>query len=328
MLTKNPKSSTTLSPAIAEIERLGFKWYEEAQFDLSRLSKDRRIQVRDSDHYSPRANVAQFAVQMREKPFAPIVVTENDWIDDGNTRVEAEQVNKSKFTPAIVIEAEYGKDPKVDARLKALAATLNQQNGQRLTTQETKAIGRELVQQGWKPDEIARTIGLKAGAVTQIKRELAAEAKLKKVGFRDDDIGKMSQSTLRVLGMDPAIGLNDVPFKGLAELVEEANLQPKEIREMADELRKVGSDTGQIDFVSARRAEMEERINDHRIMGNGKPALSSQLRRALGVVLKCEDNPSALVERADPARDEHLRVVNKAIAILTEVAREQEEANG
>ena len=324
MLNKNPKSS--LSPAIAEIERLGFSWYEDSQFELSRLSKDRRIQVRDSDHYSPRANVAQFAVQMREKPFAPIVVTANDWTGDGNTRVEAELVNKSKFTPAIVIEAEYGKDVKTDAKLKALAATLNQQNGQRLTTQEIKLVGRELVQNGWKPDEIARTIGLKAGAVTQIKRELAAEAKLKKVGFRDID--KLSQSTLQVLGMDPAIGLNDVPFKAVADLIMDANLQPKEIREMAEEMRKVGADTGQIDYVEARRGEMEERINDHRIMGNGKPAVSSQLRRALGLVIKYGDNPSVMVEKANPARDEHLRVLRKAIAILTEVEREQDEANG
>lgn len=324
MLTKNPKSSA--NPAIAEIERLGFQWYEEAQFDLSRVSKDRRIQVRDADHYSPRANVAQYAVQMREQPFWPIVATSNDWLADGNTRAEAEQLNKSKFTPAIIIEAEYGKNAKTDAKLKALAATLNQQNGERLTTAEIKAVGRELVQNGWKPDEIARTIGLKASAVTQIKRELAAQAKLAKVGFKDAD--KLSASVMRVLGMDPAIGLNDVPFKAMSELVVDANLQPKEIRELADEMRKVGSDTGQIDLVAQRRGEMEERINDHRIMGNGKPAISSQLRRALGLILKYEDNPSVLVEKADRARDEHLRAIRKAIAVLEAVEREQEEANG
>jgi hypothetical protein len=317
MLAPTPKSKE-----IVEIERLGIKWHEEPQFELARLSPDKRVQVRDSEHYAPKSVVAQYAVQMRETVFPPIIVTLNGWLVDGNTRVGAKEVNKEKFTHAIVLDVEYGKNAKTDAELHALAATLNQGNGVRLTPAEMRKVAETLVRLGWKNDTVARAVGIKNGVVNNIKREVAAQAKFDKVGFKDAK--KLGQSAVRTFGMEPALGLNDVPVKKLADLAVAANLGPAEIRDLATEMKKTGSDTGMITFIDTKEAEMEERIRENALTGNGKPAPSSQLRRHLGFINGFAQNPSALVERSPAAMAEHLLAVQTARQIIDFVISAQE----
>jgi hypothetical protein len=317
MLTTTPKSS-----AIVEIERLGFSWHEEPSYELSQLSPDRRVQVRDSEHYAPKAQVAQYAVQMKETAFPPILVTSNGWTVDGSTRVGAKHLNKDKFIHAIVLAVEYGKSAKVDAELHALAATLNQQGGLRLTTQEMKGVALRLVKLGWKNESINRAVGVKTGLVNNIKREVAAQAKFDRVGFKN--AAKLGPSSLRSFGMEPVLGLNDVPFKKLVELAVEANLGPAEIKELADDMKKTGSDAGMIKHVDAKKAEMSDRIREHALLGNGKPPASSQLRRHLGFITGHAAQPTALVERSPAAMAEHLRVMEEAVQILEVAITAQE----
>jgi hypothetical protein len=317
MLAQAPKSS-----AVVEIERLGFKWQDEPQFELGKLSTDRRVQVRESEHYAPKAQVAQYAVQMKETVFPPIIVTANDWLVDGNTRVGGYEVNKVKFGHALVLDVEYGKSAKVDADLHALAATLNQQGGQRLTPAEARSVAVTLVERGWKNDAIGRATGVKHGVVNNIRREIAAHEKFAKVGFKDAK--KLGPSALRTFGMEPQISLNDVPFKKLVELSVDANLGPAEVRELAGEMKKTGSDAGMITFIDNKRAEMSERIREHGLMGNGKPPASSQLRRHLGYINAHAAIPSVLVERSPAAMEEHLRACQEAVQVLTTVITAQE----
>jgi len=320
MLSPTPKSS----PAIVEIERLGFNWSEEAQFDLDLLSVDRRVQVRDSEHYAPAAQVSQFAIQMAQTQYPPIIVSRNNWLVDGNTRVGARELRKEKFSPAIIIDADFtNKDNKTDNNFRILAATLNQTGGQRLTPTEARKVARILVEMGWKPEQIGRALGIKATMVSHIKRELAAEARFDKVGFKQ---GKdMQPPVLRAFGTDVVLQLNDVPYEKLADLAVAANLGPKEVKELAAEMKATGSDAGMIAHIDKREAEMEERIRDHALRGNGKPAPSSQLRRVLGNVTKFRDDPAALVERTPDAMVEHVNVIRSAIDILNTVADLQAE---
>ncbi len=320
MLSPTHKSSTVL-----EIERLGFAWSEEAQYDLDLIDQNERVQVRDSDHYAPKAQVAQYAVQMGQTPFPPIVVSRNNWLIDGNTRKEARRIRKEKYTAAIIVDADFGKSAKVDARLHALAATLNQTGGQRLTPQEAKAAAKKMLAGGetWKPEQISRAVGIKTSAVAQVKRELAAEAKFAKVGFAHGD--KLPRSVVNTLGSADVTVLNDVPFKKLTDLALDANLAPKEVNDLAKAMKATGSDAGMISHIDAKRAEMVDRIKEHALFGNGKPAPSSMLRRALGSVTKYAATPSALVEHSPAAMAEHLKVIEAAIVTLQAVAKLQEE---
>ena len=95
------------SNAEVEIERVGFVYTEEAQYDLTGLNEAKRVQVRDLAHYAPKENVGRYAVQMSQSAFPPIVVTKDGYLIDGNTRVAARRVRKEMFTPAFVVDVDF-----------------------------------------------------------------------------------------------------------------------------------------------------------------------------------------------------------------------------
>lgn len=71
------------SSILEEVERFfGKQYHEEASFDLSKLSPDRRIQSRESAHFAPKEEVERYAIQMAENVFPPIVVTSDNWLLD------------------------------------------------------------------------------------------------------------------------------------------------------------------------------------------------------------------------------------------------------
>lgn len=316
-------SATQAKPsAVVEIERLGFGWTEVADFDLTRLSVDRRVQARETAHYAPKETVEQFAIAMGEVPFPPIVVTADDWIVDGNTRVGAKLRRKEKFSPAIVLDVAFaGASRKQEHLLHALAATLNQMGGLRLTAKEVRAIAQRLVELGWKTEEIGRAIGLAPGGVTQVKKEIEAAAKLKRVGL--DANGAVKGASLRALGAKDVVGLNDVPFRELAALANDAGLNASEISSTAKEARATGSDTGAVDVISKLRTELGDRIQERKLTGVGKPPVSRQLRQHLGFVTKFTGREHELLETDPKVNATHVEALSSAVAVLTAVLEMQ-----
>jgi ParB-like chromosome segregation protein Spo0J len=310
------------SKAIIEIERLGFGYAEVAQFDLGRLDTTRRIQVRESTHYAPKEAVERYAVQMAHSEFPPVVITADDYIVDGNTRVGAALMRGVKFFPAYVLDVPFkGGSEKQANELHALAATLNAQNGTPLTAKEARLQAEKLVALGWKIEQIGRAIGLKASSVSAVKREIEAAAKLKKVGL--DPNGSMRGASLRALGSKDAIGLNDIPFKELARLATDASLNMGEIHSVAKEVKQLGSDTTQVDKITALRTEMGDRIRERELTGSAKPPRARQLRQHLGYVINHEGSESELVETDPKVAGQHLEVLERAIKVLVSVLEMQ-----
>lgn len=308
--------------ALVEIERLNFGYAEVSQYDLDNLSVDRRVQVRDSKHYAPSDNVNQFAIQMGESVFPPIVVTSDGWIVDGNTRVAARLKRKEKFTPAIILDVNYTTgSPKQQNMLFGLAATLNAQGGERLTSKETREVAERLINLGWKTDQIGRAIGLKASGVTAVKQELAAVEKMVRVGLSVN--GAAGTAPLRALGVGPAIDLNDVPFKELAELSLDAGFNVAEIKAAAKAAKDAGSDEAAIGLIRAQRVENGDRIAEKKLTGKGKPPMARQLRQHLGFVTKFAGREQELVE-TDPANAAaHITALDAALKVLAEARRIQ-----
>ncbi len=311
---------------IQEIERLGFGYHENPQFDISNLSPKRRVQVRDSEHYAPKVNVVQFAEQMSMTALPPIVVTSDDYIVDGNTRVGALLLKKHNITPAIVVDVPYeGSSEKVQSELHALAATLNQTGGQRLTPKEIRLVTTKLIGLGWKPEQIGRAIGAKGSTVAQVKREINANSKLQKVGIATAVLQQLKDASLRALGKDNATGLNNEPFKSLAVLTADAGLTASEISAFADELRDAGSDATALKRLADLRVEMATRIREHALTGAGKPASSRQLRQHLGFLERFEGNAQELVEVNPATAQTHLDKLEQAKTILDAVIQAQRE---
>lgn len=317
MATATAASTTHAKPtAIVEIERLGFAWRQEPSYDLDRVSVERRVQVREITHYAPKDAVQRYAVQMGEVAFPPIVMTADDWIIDGNTRVGAKLQRKEKFTPAIVIEVGWeNATAKQRAELAALAATLNQTNGVPLTSKESRDVARKLVELGWKTEQIGRAIGVKGSSVQAVKRELTAEDKLKRVGL--DANGDVRGASLRALGAEKVVGLNDVPFKELASLAMDAGFNASEITQTAKELREISSDSGAIEHVQQLRTEMGDRIRERELTGVGKPPLSRQLRQRLGFITKYVGREHELLETDPNVGAIHIEALERSVEVLT-----------
>jgi len=320
-----PVTSTTQSEptSVVEIERLGFKWTLVSQYDLGRVSDAQRVQVREVSHYNPKSSVEEYAVMMGQSVFPPIVVTSDDWIIDGNTRVRAALKRESKFFPAVVLDVAWGgASPKQQDELYALAATLNQQGGQRLTAKEVREVTARFVRLGWKAEQIGRAVGVRPSGVTAIKKEIDAAAKLKRVGL--DASGSIKGASLRALGGSQALSLNDVPYKELAKLSADAALNASEIGTAAKEAKAVGSDTGAIDMLANLRTEMGDRIRENTLTGHAKPPVSRMLRQHLGFVTKFAGDEQQLIETDPKVGPAHIEVLEAAIKVLTVVLKTQQ----
>jgi hypothetical protein len=308
---------------VVEIERLGFGFKEVAQYDLSKLDTSRRVQVRDTSHYAPKDEVERYAIQMAHSEFPPIVVTSDDWITDGNTRAGACEVRGNKFFPAIVLDVEWATaTQKRKDELRALAATLNSQNGRALDRKEARAMGRTLVGMGWKSEQIGRALGITAGVVGQVKKEIDAEKKLTKVGL--DGNGSLKGASLRALGVQQVLDLNDKPYREVAVLAADAGLNAKEIVALAKEAKAKGSDDDALALITATRAELSERIKDQQLTGKSKPPAARLLRQALGGVVKYAGQELSLVETNPEAIPQHVEMLTTAVAVLQEALRLQE----
>jgi hypothetical protein len=309
---------------VAEIERLGFTWREDPQYPLANLSPERRIQVRDDKNYAPKEGVARYAEQMGHSVFPPIIVTEDGWIDDGNTRVGGALVRGQNFYPALVLGVEWEGPTTTEAQrqnLYLLAATLNSQNGNPLTESEKRRACAEALRAGWKAEQIGRAVGVHASGVTQIRKEIDAEIKLHKVGM--DSNGSLKGASLRALGTKEALGLNDEPFKALAVLAGDAGLNAGEINTAAKEAKATGSDTAAIAYLDTQRTEMADRIRNRQLTGVGSPPVSRQLRQHLGFITKFAGREAELIEGNPNVFGTHVEALKSAIAVLTEVLKRQ-----
>ena len=322
-------SDTIQKPGyLAEIEDLGIAYTEVAQYDLETLDKSRRIQVREfgtAPGFAPKAEAARYAVQMAHSVFPPIIVTNDGWIVDGNTRVEGRHIRKEKFHPAIVLDVSFEKGAVEDQdRLYALATTLNMQNGRSLSTKEQRAAIVTLINLGWNNAQIEKRTGIKGIEVNKVRRIMQARERLTAAGITSN--GNFSMASLAALGEEKTLLLNDEPYKALAALAIDAGFTAKEVKDLAKESLALGSDTDKLARIGEVRGEYKEQIEAVKFDQSPKPPVARQLRQHLGFVVKYEDNPAALVERNGEFAESHVEYLTKAISVLNRVLAAQKEA--
>lgn len=319
-----PATPDKTSPILAEIEALGFTAKLEPEYPLGRLSKDRRIQFREESNFSPKDAVERFAIMMGEAlpDFPPIVVTKDDWMVDGNTRHDASLRRKLKFFKALVLDVKYnGADQKTADYLHILAATLNSKAGVGLTAKERRMAVARFLAQGFTIHQIAKRVGLGTGTVTQVKREIAAAAKLASVGLSN---GAIRGASLRALGDDAILALNDEPYRQLAVLAKEAEMNVAEIRAAAKAAKATGSDTAGLAVLADLRGQFEPRIREVALTGTVKLTDARMLRQHLGYVVKFKGNELALVETNAGLGAQHIASVRTSIEVLSALLRAQE----
>lgn len=304
------------------IKRLGFDW----ELDLRYPTPDpsaKRIQIRQEQHYSPKAEVTKYAASMaRNDAFPPIVVTQDGYVLDGNTRAEAARKNKYPTIPAFVLDLDYeGASEPVVRRMRLLGAGFNARHGRGIDRQEiTDAVLAVGTGTDYDASRIAQLLGVSAGLVQGVLSEQRARERAGKLGMHVN--GSVPASQLRRLGQAP---LNDKPFLALLQLTQDAGLSVGEINELIKEIKAAGSDEAAMELINRQRAERRGQIAEYAAVGKSRPAHSSQLRQSLGFVLKHEDNPTALVELNPTLAETHRQIVTRAIQVLTVILNGQKE---
>jgi hypothetical protein len=320
--------ATGTSPAAAEIEELGWAWSEDATYDLSSLSTDRRIQVRDSHtvagEFAPRDGVEKIAVQMGHTVFPPVIVTADGWLVDGNTRVGAKLKRGEKFAPAIVLDLKReGATEKLKHELAVLGGTMNAQNGREPSARERREAVAHHLALGHTYEQIERRTGITKNQAQAIGNEIKAADRLEKVGV---DVNGTSASVLRTLGQQSALDLHDAPYKELASLAVDADLKVSEVKDVLREVKKTGSPEGETAVLKGHRSELAERIVAAKLTGHGKPIVSAQLRQALGRVNALADRRDELVERNPANVAKHEDAIHTAITLLEGVLEAQRQS--
>ena len=214
-----------------------------------------------------------------------------------------------------------GASSKLENELHALASTLNSQNGTPLTAKERRIETERFLSLGWKAEQVARAIGVGQGTLTQVKQEIDATTRIKRVGLAN---GHLQGASLRALGKSPVLALNDVPYRELVDLASTAGLNSKEIIAIAKAAKETGSDDAAIESLAKVRAEMGERIREHELTGVSKPPVSRMLRQHLGFVTRFAGEESALVETNREVVPQHIEAITTSIAILQRVLEAQE----
>jgi hypothetical protein len=314
---------------------LGFNWEFQPQFHISAVDIETRVQVRNVGNVAPADMVKQYAVSMRYDQFPPIVVTTDNKVIDGNTRVAAKKkMGGDLFLPAIVIKSDFNKaDGRTQKKLSHLGYRLNSSNGKPLDKAEVLRHARIMVSLGLRVEEIGKD-GINETRVRGIKQEMAAEAKLQNCGlnikFSDNDAewqidGKpVKATTMRSLGKQQNLNLPDQPYAELADLAVKAMLPDKDIMSLSKFAINKGSEAGMLEVIRAEHSRLRDRRNEIELCGKVPPKSNSDM---LWVWLKGLVNLRGVEDTAvetDPALSaERIELLSGAIAVLTEIRRIQ-----
>jgi hypothetical protein len=304
------------------IKRLGFNWELDLRYPTPDPSS-KRVQIRDEKHYSPTAEVSKYAAAMaRGDKFAPIVVTRDGYLLDGNTRSEAARRNKYPDITAFVLDRDWeGAPEQVKRRMHLLGAGFNIRNGRGIDRKEQMdavlAVGTGT---DYDAARIAALLGVSAGFVNGVLSEQKARERAQRLDIHVN--GSVPSSQLRRLGQAP---LNDEPFKVMLKLTQDAGLSVGEINELIKKVRDAGSDSAALELLTQVREDRKDQIAEYSAVGKSRPAHSSQLRQRLGFVLGFEDNPSALVELNPTLVDTQRDILTRTITVLTNALALQEE---
>lgn len=303
--------------AAAEIANLGFSYKLDEGYDLTQVSLDRRIQVRNVKSYIPKQMVERFAAQMRGGAvFPPIVVTADGWLVDGNTRYAARVKRREMLHPAYVLDVSWeDADAHTQHMLFALAATLNSHGGKQLDADEQRAAARQLIELGWRNEQVARTIGVPVAKLATIKRQLQAEKRMREIGVDPAAV----KTKLNVLGDTAALALNGDPYKAVVDLAADANLSQPEIKVLVRAAKDTGSDTKALELLSQQRETFAGRITEHRLTGKGKPSGANMLLQHLGFITKYQGREKELRQTNPDAVESFKEQLSRAITVLERV---------
>jgi hypothetical protein len=302
------------------VERFGFKWEFDYEHPLPDYTR-RRVQIRDEKHYVPGEQATQYREAMRRgDKFPPIVVSRDDYLLDGNTRTEAARRNGFPTIQAVILDQPYeGANASVRRRMHLLGAALNTRNGKGIDKEEIRKVVEFVAQDtGYDASKIAELLGIPERMAQAFLAERRARERAEHLGVKVN--GSVTASQLRILG---TAKLNDGPWRELTSLAQQSGMAPTELRPLVKTLRESGSDQKALSLLEAERQARQEQIAEFTTYGKAKSPGAQQLRVRLKFILEYEEGVPGFVEGNPTIGGKHLEQIERAIAVLGEVAGAQ-----
>jgi hypothetical protein len=318
---KNRHELPDLAKVTADrVEKFGFKWEFDYEHPLPDYTR-RRVQIREEKHYVPGEQVTRYREAMRrDDKFPPIVVSKDDYLIDGNTRVEAARRNEFPTIQTLILDQAYeGANTSARRRMHLLGAALNLRNGKGIDKEEIRKVVEFVGQDtGYDATRMAALLGATEHQVQSFLAEKRAKDRAEKLNVQLN--GSTTASQLRALG---TAKLNDGPWGQLASLVGAAGIAPSELRPLIRGLREAGSDQKALEMLEEERQARQQQIADYTTWGKAKSPGSQQLRQRLVFITTHEEGPEGFIERNPNLGQKHLELIEQALEVLTGVATEQ-----
>jgi len=239
----------TLDLRDQRFESLFARWNLEFEFAADQPLDDMRViagaQVRNAEHIARKETVEEYAAQMKAgAQFPPIVIMKPNILIDGNTRLSAAKRNRMTGFPAYLVDC-----PTIDFA-KALAATLNQMGGARLTADEAHQAALTMMGLRFNDEAIAREVGRSTAMVQRWRKLRDFEERTTKLGLEKSS-ERLSQNSKAVIAAVP----HDPPFAEVVKLANEVRPEPKLLKQLVGQVKDAASDADALELVAEARRE-------------------------------------------------------------------------
>lgn len=314
MVSQNQTLPDGVSAHIHEIiTGEGFTYSVDYRHEMSDIREEdhHRIQIRaeevpDKGHVRSLAEAAKAGAKLDL-----ICITRDGFRVYGTHRFEAFKSNGLTLVPVIVIDVDAAEaDDDVLRRLRIVGFRENFGHGLKNSKKTDEMAVVVLREDGWDNTAIARESGVATGRIGEIVAVDKGRKALDTLGIK----APLTKTAVGALGR-ASDDLNRGPFQELARLAGDALLSKTEINALAKLAKEAGSDEDATTILITERANLRKQIAGTA----GRPSFAAQLRQRLGFINGKRGNEQVLVETTAAARDEHLRMVNEAIAVLEAV---------
>lgn len=274
----------------AKLQEWGLSYDYEPAYDLGQLEIADYTQVRKSEGRIDPEQADEYKRQMENGAvFPPIVVMRGNILVDGNTRVTAlnKLRGKDKTTPAFVVAFPTA------AMARAFAASMNQRNGRRLSTDEAKTAALALIESGFSEQAISLEIGYSRTQVGKWKSQQRFAEACERAGQADivEGLTTTTQQELGTLSSDPVL-------VEAAKTVAHAHAPGAHVRELVKAVKATHSEAEAFDAIGKVKSGWN-------VAGQpAKPQVSKGLRAfRMSVGNLVDSSPADFIE-VDQARRE------------------------
>jgi len=314
----------------AKMGMLGFEegsWRYEMNTPLASPLPSESLQVRNIKDRAPKMRVGHYVEIL--KPYTlnranmlmpPVIVTDDGFLLDGNTRTEAARRLGWQTFPALVLNDRWNGAPQaLQDQMMKLATMFNTTHGKDLAPGEIERLVLLLAREDTSAANLARQLQVSRTTVKNVLYSKGARERAAELGI-DVNSEKITRSHLSNLGIQ-AEKLTDPVFAAILNLVLKTGLNANEERALITALGPLRTEQDKLERIAAERASLDGVAKGYAT----KPSTAARMRQALGNV----NNHSAgdLVETNPVNGKMHAEVIETAIGRLEDTLRLQQKLN-